>query len=82
MGKFNNFNHFDSTNEIYDRFSTVTNKIHFEDRLYEYERIAFKGEVKKHIYRCKEEQHNLIISLIGNVVVNVEGKYSVGAVVV
>jgi len=74
------FNHFDSTNDIFDRFQTVTNKIRFENRVYEYQKIHFKDEVTKHIYRCEQEQHNLIISTMGNVVVNVEGIYSIDTV--
>jgi len=76
------FNNFDSINEIYDRFNTVTNKINFENHIYEYQTIKFKDDVKKHIYRCDQEQHNIVISMIGDVVVNVEGIYSVAEVAV
>ncbi|QCR33149.1 hypothetical protein [Lysinibacillus sp. SGAir0095] len=75
-------NNFDSINEIYDQFNTVTNKIRLEDQEYEYQKMTVKGDVKKHIYRCDQEQHNLVISTLGNVVVNVEGIYSIGKVAV
>ena len=68
---------FKSINEIYERFNTAAYKIHFENHEYHYQNIFFHGEVAKHIYRCEEEQHNLVIAVVENVVVNVEGIYKI-----
>ena len=73
-------NMYSSTNDIFDRFQGASNKICFENSEYTLQTVPLKGNVKKHIYRCEQEQHNLIISIMGNVVVNVEGIYSIDTV--
>ncbi|WP_346234524.1 hypothetical protein MKY04_12725 [Lysinibacillus telephonicus] len=74
---------FTSLDDIADRFEKVTSKIQFENREYKYLKTVFEDEINKLIYRCEEERHNLIISMMGDVVVvDVEGVYSVGDVAI
>lgn len=73
---------FTSLDDVADRFEKVTSKIQFENREYKYVKIVFEGETNKLIYRCEEERHNLIISMISDVVVDVVGVYSLGEVAI
>lgn len=78
--KVKSFPSFNSLEEIVERFQKLSSKIIFENYEYKYVNIVFKGQVNKLVYRCEEEQHNLIISMIGDVVIDVAGVYSVGDV--
>lgn len=80
--KVKSFSSFNSIGDIVERFQKVSSKIIFETREYKYVNIVFKGQVNILIYRCEEEQHNLIISMIGDVVIDVSGVYSVGEVAI
>ncbi len=78
--KIKSFPRFRSMNDIFDRFHKVSSKIVFENREYKYVNVVFKGNMKNLIYRNEQEQHNLVISMMGDVVVHVEGIYSIGEV--
>lgn len=80
--KVKSFPHFTSLDDVADRFEKVTLKIQFENREYKYVKIVFKGQVNKLVYRNEDERNNLIISMMGDVVVDVEGVYSVGDVAI
>lgn len=71
---------YDSLNAVMEKFNKVIGNIRFEGREYKYVNIIFEKNVKKLVYRCEREQHNLVISMMGDVVVNVEGVYSIGEV--
>lgn len=71
-----------SLNAVIEKFNKVTGKIRFEGREYKFVNIFFGENVKKLVYRCEREQHNLVISMMGDVVVHVEGVYSIGDVAV
>lgn len=80
--KTNSFPRFKSLNDVVHRYNKFSHKILFENREYTYADIFFRGHVKKLVYRCDREQHNLIISMMGDVVVNAAGVYSIGDVAV
>lgn len=71
---------YNSLNELMEKFNKVIGKIRFEGREYKYVNTTFKGNVAKLIYRNEQEQHNLVISMLGDVVVHAEGIYSISEV--
>lgn len=73
---------YNSLNEIIEKFNKVIGEIRFEGREYKYVNIIFEKNLKKLIYRCEREQHNLVIFMMGDVVVLAKGVYSVGDVAV
>ncbi|MBD8026444.1 hypothetical protein H9636_07200 [Ureibacillus sp. Re31] len=73
---------YNTLNEIIEKFNKVNSEIRFEGREYKYVNIIFEKNVKKLVYRCEREQHNLVVSMMGDVVVNAEGVYSIGDVAV
>lgn len=73
---------YDSLNAVMEKFNKVISKIRFEGREYKYVNTTFKGNVAKLIYRNEQEQHNLVIYMMGSVVENAEGIYSISKVAV
>ena len=75
-------NHFESTQEVFDRFTGYPYMITYERFSYKAVKTIKDGEKKKLIYRCEPERHNLVITTVGGVVVNVQGIYSMDEVAV
>lgn len=75
-------NNYESTNDVYEKFTGYPYLITFENNFYKSVKTIQDGEKKKLVYRYDEERHNLVISTVGGVVVNVEGIYRIGEVVV
>lgn len=74
MGPIPNFN---SITDILEEYSNYSPKIRVEGRIYVYVNVLFEGEVKKLIYRCEPEKHNLVITKMGDVVIEAVGVYSI-----
>lgn len=75
-------NHYESANDVYEKFTGHPHLITFENREYKSVKTKSDGDRKRLVYRCDEEVHNLVISTVGGVVVHVEGIYSIGEVAV
>lgn len=75
-------NHFNSNQDVFDQFTGYPYMITFERFSYKAVKTTQDGEKKKLIYRCVPERHNLVITTVGGVVVNVEGIYSMDEVAV
>lgn len=71
---------FNTLDDIDLTFEKVSRKIVFENREYRYVNTVFDGEFNKVIYRNKEEKHNIIITMLDDIVEHVIGVYSIGEV--
>lgn len=76
------FPQFKSLDDLTDNFSKGSTNIVFENREYRYMKTIRAGYSSKIIYRNEQEQHNLVIYMMGDVVVKVDGIYSTGEVAV
>lgn len=77
MGPKPNFN---SIADVVEEYSNYSPKIRVEGRIYVFANVLIEGELKKLIYRCEPEQHNLVITKMGDVVIEAVGVYSINEV--
>lgn len=68
---------FESLNDIINKFEKGRANIIFENREYRYMKTIRAGYSSKIIYRNEQEQHNLVIYMMGDVVVKADGIYSI-----
>ena len=80
--KIKTLNHFNLNQEVFDRFTGYPYMITYERFVYKAVKTIIEGDKKKLIYRCEPERHNLVITTVGGIVVNVQGIYSMDEVAV
>ena len=63
-------------------YKTISSKIKFDGRVYEYTNTTYQVSTHKYIYRNEEERHNLVITGRDDEVLSVVGVYSVGKLMI